>query len=95
MKFQQFPDIVRLYRTNVLEKVLALLARMIEMAQSRGEVRVEDSTIAARLLVSPVLYSGLWQAVFAVNDEAHLDVEQLITTHIRYFLNAIRSEVPQ
>lgn len=92
---QQFPDIVRLYRTNVLERVLGLLARMIKMAQERGEIRVEDPAIAARLLISPVLFSGIWQAVFAAGDKAPLDVERLIATHITFFLTATMPRVPQ
>lgn len=92
---QQFPEIVRLYRTNVLERVLGLLARMIESAQKRGEIRVEDPAIAARLLISPVFFSGVWQAVFAASDNEPLDVERLITTHIRFFLNAIKPGVTQ
>ncbi len=92
---QQFPDIVRLYRTNVLERVLALLARMLATADKRGEIRVSDPDIAARLLVTPVLFSGIWRAVFDADGSAPLDVEQLISTHIRFFLNGITTGVAQ
>jgi AcrR family transcriptional regulator len=92
---RNFPALVRDYRVNTIERVLQAVARMLEAAKERGEINVEDPDLAARLIVAPVVMSGIWQAVFADSDATSIDLDALFrmhTDHLRQALGAAEVE---
>lgn len=87
-----FPDLIRDYRTSVLDRLLAFMARVLEAARDRGEIEIEDPALTARLLVAPMALSGMWEAVFGKDAEAEVDLEKLFSIHKTFMLRALRSE---
>jgi AcrR family transcriptional regulator len=84
-----FPDIIRAYRTQILDRVLGALAQMLEGAKSRREIEIGDPKLMARLVMAPIAFSGIWQAVFADDEGAEVDLEALFRMHADLLMKAI------
>ncbi|MEM7587266.1 MAG: TetR/AcrR family transcriptional regulator [Acidobacteriota bacterium] len=87
---QAFPDIIAAYREQTLNRVLGAFATMLESARERGEIEIENPELTARLVIAPVVLSGVWQAVFSATDPEPVDLETLFKTHIRFLLKALK-----
>jgi len=84
-----FPELVRFYRTEVVDRGMALLSSIIARGIARGEFRVVDPQHAARLAIAPMLLVVFWRASFAHQDSAPYDMEGLIETHIGVLLKGL------
>ena len=84
-----FPDTVRRYRRDVVDRVLAVFANLLRDAAARGEINVADPELTARLVVSPVIFSAIWQIVFAQSDEAEVDLDALFNLHTQILKKAL------
>jgi AcrR family transcriptional regulator len=80
---QYFPDTLKGYREKVLDRVLGAIGSVLEAAKARGEIEIGDPHLAARLVIAPVVFSGLWQAMFSADPEAEVDLEALFREHAR------------
>ncbi len=87
-----FPETVREYRQKVIDRVIALLSGLIEKGQQSGEVRAVDPTLTARLVMAPIAFSGLWQVVFAVDQDASFDLDKYFALHRDYLERALLME---
>lgn len=76
-----FPQLIQGYRTDVLDRVLAAIAGLLERAHDAGEIRVDEPRLTARLVVAPLAMSMLWQAVFGRTEGESVDLESLFRTH--------------
>ena len=86
---QVFPEIIREHRERIIDKSIALFSNMLEQAQQRGEIAIDDTELTARLFFAPVVYSGIWQAVFAKTAPKPLDYAALIRTHTELLLKGL------
>jgi AcrR family transcriptional regulator len=77
-----FPDLAKLYRTAVIERVLGLLASIVERGIASGEFRPTDPQLAARLVIAPLLFSAIWKTCFARHDTVPFDPAPLLTLHV-------------
>jgi len=84
-----FPELVRFYRFEIIEKGMGLFGGIISRGIARGEFRKVPPEHAARLCVAPVLLSALWRATFAPFDPEPYDIEALIETHIDVLLRGL------
>jgi len=87
-----FPELVRFYRGEIIEKGLALLssvfARGIASGEFRSDVKPEH---AARLAIAPVLLAALWRTTFAPLEAEPYDLEGLIEAHLAVFLRGLEA----
>ena len=84
-----FPQLVRAYREELIEQVLGLVANVLRRAHAAGEAEVEDPELTARIVVAPLVLSGMWQAMFNVNNDADVDLERLFQIHEHMMLKAL------
>ena len=84
-----FPDLARLYRTAVIERVLGLLASIVERGIAAGEFRPTDPKLAARLVMAPLLFSAIWKTCFARHDPAPFDPAPLLALHVDTLLKGL------
>jgi AcrR family transcriptional regulator len=84
-----YPDMVRSYRKNVVEVILSVFSDALTRAQSRGEIRIGDPMLTARLIIAPIIMSGIWQALFGHDPDAEVDVEALINLHVVHMKKAL------
>src|ERR1043166_5343337 len=87
-----FPELVRFYRNEIIEKGLTLLssvfARGIASGEFRNDVKPEH---AARLAIAPVLLAALWRTTFAPLEAEPYDLEGLIEAHLAVFLRGLEA----
>ena len=86
---RNFPDIARIWREDVVEQVLSLVARLIERAQQRGEVVAGDPRLHAFSLMGPLVMGGLFRAVFGAEGNRAPDLQALAAQHARAALNGL------
>lgn len=87
---QLFPEIVEAYRQELIERVLSMIAALLQRADETGEAKIENPQLTARLIMAPVIFSALWQAVFNQTSEAEVDLDQLFAIHEQMMLNALQ-----
>ena len=87
---QLFPEIVQAYRQELIERVLSMIAALLQRADETGEAKIENPQLTARLIMAPVIFSALWQAVFNQTSEAEVDLDQLFAIHEQMMLNALQ-----
>lgn len=88
-----FPDILTDYRRNVLERILGALTTLLEHACARGEIRVEDPYLMARLIIAPAALSGIWHALFSQDKDADVDLETMFRMHAENIKLALKKGV--
>ena len=84
-----FPDIIADYRMQILDRVLGALTLVLSNAKARGEIETDDPALLARLLVAPIAFSGIWQAVFSNGPGPEIDLEALFRTHTNMMIKAL------
>jgi AcrR family transcriptional regulator len=84
-----FPEIVRFYREEIIDKGLGMLEQVIARGIARGEFRKMEPGHVARLCMAPILFAAMWRTTFAYLDMQPYDYEGLISTHIDTLLRGI------
>lgn len=84
-----FPEIVRFYRQEIIDKGLAMMSGIIRRGIERGEFRKVVPEHAARLCVAPLLLAAFWRTTFAQFDTEPYDYKGLIGTHIETLLRGL------
>jgi AcrR family transcriptional regulator len=87
-----FPELVRFYRFEIIEKGLGLLNSILARGIAQGEFRDVPPEHAARLCAAPLLLGALWRTTFAPFDPEPYDIEALIETHIDVLLRGLAKE---
>lgn len=85
-----FPEIVQAYRVELIERVIGLVAGVLERAEARGEIEIDDPLLTARLVMAPIVLSGVWQAMFGRDPKAAIDLERLFRIHGELMLKALK-----
>jgi len=89
-----FPHLARLYREQVAERGLKLIAGVMERGVASGEFRPVDPTAAARLFIAPVLFIAIWRVTFAQFDDRKLDEAALLATHADLLIRGLLAHPP-
>jgi AcrR family transcriptional regulator len=84
-----FPGVVRRYRCQVIDRVLAAITQILERGGQRGDLKVNDPQLAARLVAAPIIFSAIWRVVFERDDDDRLDLDALFALHERMLLDAL------
>lgn len=83
-----FPEVVQGYREQVLDRVLAAVARILERGHDTGELAVRDAQLTARLAIAPILLSAIWRVVFETDDD-RVDLDALFGLHADTLLRGL------
>jgi len=84
-----FPEIVKFYREEIIDRGLKILAGIVTRGIESGEFRKIDPQHAARLVIAPLLLCAFWRTTFAQFDAAPYDYQGLIATHIDVLLKGL------
>lgn len=87
-----FPHVVSEYRRRVVERVLQVIAGVLEKARAEGELDVDDPYLTARLVAAPIFMSAVWRVIFERDADARIDVEALFAIHEKMLLRALKAE---
>jgi AcrR family transcriptional regulator len=86
-----FPELLRFYRDEVVDKGLSLLGSIVTRGIARGEFRKLEPQHVARLCIAPLLFAVFWRSSFAAQDAVPYDLEGFIETHIDVLLKGLGS----
>jgi AcrR family transcriptional regulator len=84
-----FPHLADFYRRTVIERGLAVLARIIRRGIRRGEFRRVDPAAAARLCIAPVLFAMIWRTCFHRPEDGPFDPAPLLALHVETMLKGL------
>jgi AcrR family transcriptional regulator len=88
----KFPELLRFYREEVIERGLGLWEAILKRGVLRGEFRPIPVAHVARLCVAPLLFAAIWRTTFAELDKDPYDVNALIETHIDVLLKGLAAD---
>ncbi|MEP6829819.1 MAG: TetR/AcrR family transcriptional regulator [Rhizomicrobium sp.] len=84
-----FPDLVKFWRQELIDRGLGILQSIIRRGIESGEFRDLPPEHVARLCFAPMLLIVIWRTTFAKFDKAPYDYEGLIETHLQVLLRGI------
>jgi hypothetical protein len=73
-----------------MDRVLSMIASLLKRANDAGETKIDNPDLTARLVMAPVVFSALWQAVFNQKSEADVDLNELFALHEQMMLRALQ-----
>ncbi|GAA0342594.1 hypothetical protein GCM10009092_03990 [Bowmanella denitrificans] len=85
-----FPEVVRRYRQEVIERALAALTLLVQRGVDAGKLEADNPQNVARLMIAPVIFSAIWTVVFEPADKQKLDLGSLFATHKSMLLKALK-----
>jgi hypothetical protein len=88
----KFPELLRFYRDEVIERGLGLWEAILKRGVARGEFREIPTAHVARLCVAPILFCAIWRTTFAGIDKEPYDINGLIETHIEVLLKGLAAD---
>lgn len=84
-----FPDIVRFYRDEIIDRGLAMLGAIVQRGIDRQEFRAVTPRHAAMAAIAPLLLAAFWRNTFAQFDTEPFDYEGFIATHLDMLLRGL------
>lgn len=90
-----FPQLVRFYRSEVIDRGLGVLTRVIARGITRGEFRPLAPEHVARLCIAPLLLAAFWRTTFAQFDAVPYDYQGLVQTHLDVLLRGLAAQEGQ
>ncbi len=78
---RNFPELARVWHDEVASKAIGALAKFVERAQQRGEVRPGDPRLYAFSLMGPMVLGALWRATLVPAGGEPLDLAALAKQH--------------
>ncbi len=91
-ELRNFPDLAGIWRQDVVEPMLSLVARLIARAQATGEVVAGDPRLYAFSLMGPLVMGGLFHAVFGEAGTDAPDLPTLAAQHARAALAGLLAQ---
>jgi AcrR family transcriptional regulator len=92
-EIQNFPDLARFYAEAVVARGQRLFSSIIERGVETGEFRCVDPSVAARMLIAPLVMHGLWcthrECFTSVAGKAD---DQVLDELIQFSLHALRPD---
>lgn len=82
-----FPDLVKFYGEEVIDRGNALLVKILERGVQRGEFRPVDPHVMVHVLTAPVLMLMMWTHSFFPCDQGH---EVVADSFMEAFLGLVR-----
>lgn len=91
-----FPELARIWRSEVIDKGLGMLTAVIAKGIARGEIRELPSDMpieyVARLCVAPLLMCVIWRTVFSPIDSTPFDYKKFLALHLDILLRGLAPE---
>jgi AcrR family transcriptional regulator len=84
-----FPDLVKFWRKELIDRGLALFQTIIQRGVASGEFRDLPPEHLARLCVAPMLIIMIWRTTFAPFDKEPYDYQGLAAAHLQILLRGI------
>jgi AcrR family transcriptional regulator len=84
-----FPELARMYRTEVLDKVIPVMEGLIRRGIDQGYLRQVDPHLTIRSIVGPIMMHVLLAEVFDISPEGGLNLQALIDNHLTILFDGL------
>jgi AcrR family transcriptional regulator len=87
-----FPELARFWRSEVVDRALAMVMAAITQGIARGEFRPLPPEHVARLCVAPIMLSVIWRTTFGPQETVPFDHQKMFATHLDVLLKGLAPE---
>jgi len=84
-----FPDLVKFWRLELLDRGLGILQSIIRRGVESGEFRDLPTEHVARLCIAPLMIVVIWRTTFAQFDKEPYDYQGLVAAHLQILLHGL------
>lgn len=77
-----FPDFAKMYREEVLDRVIPMITRLLWGGIEQGYLRPVDPDLTIRSIIGPIMLHVLLDEVFGIRPGDGLAIERLIDNHL-------------
>ncbi|HEX4177512.1 MAG TPA: TetR/AcrR family transcriptional regulator [Rhizomicrobium sp.] len=84
-----FPELVKFWRQELLDRGLGILQTIIRRGIESGEFRDLPAEHLARLCVAPMITIVIWRTTFAQFDKEPYDYQGLVAAHLQILLHGL------
>jgi hypothetical protein len=84
-----FPELAGMYRREVLDKVLPVVAGLIRKGIDQGYLRPVDPELTVRSIVGPVMIHLVMNEIFGLRPRDGLAVDRLIENHLTILFDGL------
>ena len=88
-----FPELARFWRSEVVDRALAMVTATIAQGIERGEFRPLPPEHVAKLCVAPIILSLIWRTTFGPLETVPTDHQKLFALHLDVLLKGLAPEV--
>jgi len=89
---QRFPELAKFYFEEVIAPALEVLKKLLFRGVHRGELKETVINNQPMLLMSPVIYSLVWNKLFGVKEQ--IDIRKVSMDHLNIILEGLRVDGP-
>jgi AcrR family transcriptional regulator len=86
-----FPELAAMYRREVIDRALPLIAGVVRRGIEEGVFRPVDPELAVRSILGPIAIHLLMAEIFGVTPAGGLDLQRLIESHLDILYNGLLS----
>ncbi|HEY0281153.1 MAG TPA: TetR/AcrR family transcriptional regulator [Rhizomicrobium sp.] len=87
-----FPELARFWRSEVVDRALAMVAAAITQGIERGEFRPLPPEHVAKLCVAPIILSLIWRTTFGALETVPTDHQKMFALHLDVLLKGLAPE---
>ncbi len=86
------PAIARVYREEVVSRMMPAMSRLFERAQTAGLIRKTDPEMTVRCVVGPILTHILLDEIFDIRPADGLAIDRMVETHLAILFAGLEPE---
>jgi AcrR family transcriptional regulator len=84
-----FPELARMYKAEVLDRVLPVIIGLIRKGVDEGYLRQVDPELTVRSIVGPVMMHIAMSEIFGIEPEGGLGMDRLVDNHLTILFDGL------
>lgn len=84
-----FPDVAAMYRREVLDRVIPMIAGLLRTGIAEGYLRPVDPDLTIRSIIGPIMLHVLLDEVFGIRPGDGLALERLVENHLEILFDGL------
>jgi AcrR family transcriptional regulator len=84
-----FPELARMYRTEVLDRVIPAIEALIRRGVEQGYLRPVDPSLTIRSIIGPLMLHLAMAEIFGITPEGGLNMDKLVENHLTILFDGL------
>lgn len=85
----RFPDLARMYRTEVIDRVIPVIEGLIRKGIAQGYLRPVDPHLTIRSIIGPLLLHVAMAEVFGIVPQGGMQFDKLVENHLSILFDGL------